>query len=825
MQIPGNSTDADILNSFSQDSNEYELDLASNSRLAKDFENAHGEIDWGSFTFGSSPLFTRGIGHHYFGRRRDEQWKRIIYGSILHTGCKKLVSLDMKYIVVDDEQIPDDPINNIYWTSGDSHAKASNRIFQLLKLSSDYLSETDPVDWSAASVANAMQFRLAKPAKYKPEFVEGFIGKGTFEYSERLNYDSDADFVIPLSSMKGNKLPLGNYVDRIILGYVFESEWRSAKTGWMLFQHFTWDTLIADGIVSNIEQICIEFANAYNSIEKLAELLRIDYMDRKENAESYSEEEIDILEEYEDKFLKIVRSDRTGILLSHPFIVQNLQQRLRKQWLVLAKSGGVRFYSFMTMPDESLADYNVWDDEEQKNFCIEGRVCCCPDLDEGEYIMFVNPMRNWGDCQIWENKHEGLFTNRRGIVAAPNKLFLTLGRDFDGDFVQMMHVEEYPNIAQAVKKFELPPKVRKLPKEKISGNLQEIAVNSMSNATGLVAALQGIAIAHGLANAPFTVPIGGTFTEETEMTIIEFLGQELQIAVDSLKSSTPNNMAGIQKLQQYFKELGKEIPWQKGFKDPQVYLTKICPVANNAEDTISKLVNLVNSLWKQAQLPESTSPSGFRDVLFKSFSFDSNQEQIATKYRDEYRQFMAEAIAYKETTESSRKIQEVLEYFREEKPKILSIINQNTGQIYEHFSWVKAFWDVCHRAESGKGGVVFQMFTDEICEELMQERIDYRKIQIMGVQYNEVPNFASYQNQSILFRFLLKQHPTGLPKRPDGTRPKDKDGNIIKTLKWRTVCQMQNPATAEWLLLGFVLAVWIGPPTATTGWPDITSTR
>jgi hypothetical protein len=528
------------------------------------------------------------------------------------------VGVNLDFIVTDDEQITDDPTNVIQLDTGDSHAKYTALLFQLLGLDSTYLGETDYSDWEGENIKNPLQFRaIFRMPRLKGGIVPGVIGKGTFDYSEKLTSTGvDADFAVPLSSLKGNKLPLGYHNERCLVGYVFESEWRNAKTGWMLFQYFKWETLEADGIVDKIIERCTELRDAYSSVVQLSKLLRIDYADRKENHESYSEEDEKDLEEYEDKFIKIVTADQHGKLLQHPFVIENIKDRLRKQWLTLAKSGGVRFYSFMTMPDESLAHYNVWDDPVEKNFCVDGRVCCCPDLEEGEYLLFVNPMRNWGDVQVWENKHEGQYVRRSGIVAAPNKLFLTLGRDFDGDFVQIMHVEEFPNIAQAVREFEQPPKVRKLPKEKITGHLQQIAVNSMSNYAGLVAFLQGTAIAHGFAYHPFTVPVGGIYTEEEEMTIIEFVGQELQIAVDSLKSATPNNKAGIDKLMEFFKSQGLEIPWQRGFKDREVYRSKTCPVDESHEDTISKMVKLVNSYWREAAIPGSIAPREFKDTLF-----------------------------------------------------------------------------------------------------------------------------------------------------------------------------------------------------------------
>jgi hypothetical protein len=96
------------------------------------------------------------------------------------------------------------------------------------------------------------------------------------------------------------------------------------------------------------------------------------------------------------------------------------------------------------------------------------------------------------------------------------------------------------------------------------------------------------------------IPPGGMQTEPKEMSIIDFLSQELQIAVDSLKSAYPNNDKGLQAVTEYLDSLGDagKIPWLKDFKEKEVYLSRPCEVANDAIDTISRLVKVVNRYWR-----------------------------------------------------------------------------------------------------------------------------------------------------------------------------------------------------------------------------------
>jgi hypothetical protein len=208
-EIPATTKDPSLLNPFVVDKDRYTLDLASNSR------------NNGRFTFNLAP-----IGKDYCGTKTIDQGKRIIYDSLLHTGCKHLVGQKINYVVVDDElkdaqgNPQDDPTNKRHWKTGDSHGKASRSFMELLGVGTVETDiETDP--------EIPLQFRIASFKKW--------VAKGTSAYNPELD-DSGFDLVIPLSSLKGNKAELGNYTDKLLCGLVFEGDQRTAKAGWMLFQ-------------------------------------------------------------------------------------------------------------------------------------------------------------------------------------------------------------------------------------------------------------------------------------------------------------------------------------------------------------------------------------------------------------------------------------------------------------------------------------------------------------------------------------------------------------------------------------------------------------
>jgi len=707
-EVPTTAKNPNLLNPFKYKGVEFKLDLASGART-------HGR-----FTFNNEP-----VGASYYGEAEEEQWKRIIYGSILHTACKNILYTTLKILIIDDEEDETDPEG---YLTGDSHAKCTKNL--LLSLRAAVNPDMEP---GLLNPERPVQFRLA--------IAKTLVGKGTVAHSEKVDA-SPYDLVLPISCLKGKKLPVGAKVTkRVYIGIVFEAEQRRAKPGWMFFQWFSFETLEQDGIISRMEDKCEQLATAYNDIAVLAELLRIDGAEEEEE-EIVEDNGIESEVEYVDNMIKIVRADKNGLLITHPWIVSRITDRLRTMWLNLAKAAGVRFHSVMTQPDESLAHYHTVNPDGS----ITGqKVFCAPNYPEGEYIMFINPMRHWGDTQLWENKHEGSYANATGVLAAPRLLLLSLGRDTDGDFVQMIESSEYPAMREAIANFSDSPNVEKLPKVALSGNLRSIALRSMNDKTGIVASLLGRARAANAENIVMLIPAGGGQEQDKEMRVIDFLSQQLQIAVDSLKSAYPNNDAGLTAVRQLLDGMEAQVPWLKGFKDPEVYKSKKCPVSPNAVDTISRLVRKVNSYWVPADLEASATVSAFHDTLYGEDSGiepDDNQINIANEIRVLYGVEMSQAIKWKDNNEGdTTRIRQVTAKFRELKNDILELLNPDTDEPYEPQTWAAAFWRSSHKSEDprSKAGAVFTMFTDELSKHLMEieEREEPKILTAYGVQHGE----------------------------------------------------------------------------------------
>jgi len=744
-EIPQNSKNAALLNSFSNKADRYELDLASNSR------------NHGRFTFNLAP-----VGKEYYGANKSEQWKRVIYGSILHTGCKHLVGADFKYVVVDDTLrnnlgVPqDDPVNKRHWGSGDSHAKGSAYFMELLGAGTVEIEEDGERD-----ITIPLQFRIAAFKKW--------VAKGTIAYNPDLD-DSPYDLVIPWSSLKGNKPALGNYSDRLLCGLVFEAETRRAKAGWMLFQWFDYETLEQDKIITRLIVKCEKLAAARSSIQELASLLRIDQSEAKQESKQ-DESGLQSEAEYVNTAMEAIENDTRGKLLLHPYITDKVIERLAKMWLNFAKAAGVRFWSLMSQPDPYLEKYELTDNKGKTTFTE--KVFCAPSMKTGEYIVFCNPMRHWGDCQLWMNKHEGTYVNGSGLMAGSTKLMLSLGRDFDGDFVQLIASKEYPGLRAAIANFSKPPAVKKFSKRSLPGTLQQVAINSMTDKTGIVASLLGRARAAGAENIPLLIPPGdgekldlknGETLEPKQMAIINFLSQELQIAVDSLKSSYPNNDPGLKVVTDYLNTLGDvgQVPWLKGFKDDAVYKTKPCPVSETAPDTVSQLVRLVNSYWQAANFETNLHLNSFRQSLFANYHVTEEQQEYAFEQRNQYARDMEVAIQWKLANDGdTRKIREVTANHQAMRDRVIAKLTKPDGELFSIDTWAAAYWRVVHTVKEdsrGKGSLVFNLFAEQIMKELREGAEAPSFVEVYGV-HREVPNHWSkkkWTGERVQVRIVLR---------------------------------------------------------------------
>lgn len=715
------------------------LDFASNSR-------SHGQFFY--------TLKGVELGAHYIADGADK-WKRIVYGSLCMTTCKRLNLFPSKFVVTDDTKPIDDPVHDIEWDTGDSHGKVDSTVSLLLNLG-------EQIDTADQAIELAYQFRLGIHAKLSNKMVGqrqvGILAKGTVANNSLMDMNSlGVDSAYPLSSFKAYKPTLGEIVDcpKLIVGTVFESELRQSDPNWQFLQWFSWDDLQQEGLVADVEQKAIRLRDAVSDAKEIARLLRIEAFSEYDN---YDESQGMMTEVgYVSDAMRIIANDKFGLLLTHPYLVRRIKEHTQEMWKRLLRTATIKFHSLMCQPDESLPM------AKDANGKIIEKVCCAKSLPEGEYIVFCSPTRHWGDIQVWENRHIGAYTNVQGVVAVRTELASTMGRDFDGDFVSLIEASKYPHLASVIKGWSEPPTTVKFPKVAIKGTLAEIAASQMQTLTGITALLlaQAVDLGASVYNAEVMIPPGGEDKEPQYpklMKIIDFLSQQVQISVDAPKSAYPNNEPGIKEVQRFIERQAQgahggegAAAWWFGIKDPDVYLYEPCPTNSTSNTLMNRMAQFINVFWQASTLAEGV-PENFQATLFGSVTAPKWVENEAEALRNEWRRQFASIAAITDRMESpaaertrSLMIRQVVAFFRERKEDLLSMEDPLTNEYASERQWAAAVWRIAHTAKTGSAGLPFVIFADEIIRELLDTPEPANQFRVIATQHSPLSPTAPAQ--------------------------------------------------------------------------------
>lgn len=621
-------------------------------------------------------FFVRGDNTDCFSRFFGSPSNCINYGSNLVTNCSNVFELKVTILVVPDGE----------YGTGDCHGKCSKdfafgvvgqlqRPFQFraaVKASEVKLEKLDEPCFKDPSLCTENTDEEGSSNFLSPDSLHSWVAKGTIAFS----FDTGGyDLVLPESCFKGNKVKPGVYNPKTLyFGVVHQAEVRHVKMSYSVTQYLPWSAVEADILPGTIAQ-AHKLVRLESNTRELASFL---YADKALDCEEECDEEDT---RYISPVAQIVEADVHGQLIEHPWVVRHVREMLRKRWLRLATAGAVQFQSCMTMPDDSLGD----------------RIVCIPHLPEGEVIVFPYPCRWKWDLQVWQNVHSDKWRGYEGIIAGSHSTMLTLGRDFDGDFVQFLPANLLPNVAAAVKEFGGAPELTKPAKRKNDGTLGEIAVRSMDNCVGLITWLIAAAWANG------------------SHKLIPRLAQELQIEVDSLKNV---QRADRRWLDDVSSSMYGKIPlWLSSYKDEPVFMAYAIPC--NGDDTISRLATQVSIIWKQF-VPKERSLIEFRD-LFPA-CFPDSWRIKASNRRDEYQRKIKAAV------KGGVSIASVIEELRE--------LGSSVPEQHK-FTAASAFWHVAHVQKSGTASFVFHAFLDQICEQLKD--VHFSKLQIVGSRYGDYP--------------------------------------------------------------------------------------
>lgn len=738
--------------------------------MLRDFEKLSLDFASGSRTHGYFTFTNGNIGGKYFGK--SNSMGRINYGSLLMTECRVLYALkDIKIEILEEDSAEGKALG-----LGDSHGKISPTLLAKLSVPADPNPDdpaADQVGPSERDTSIPIQFRLTVP--------NVIIAKGTLAAEPKVT-ERGVDLILPKSCFKAKKPDVGvREKVSLVLGVVFEAEDRSAKGGQMLWQWYSKDALATDVLPYTLEE-AEKLSDAVKDIHSLAAALSVKEEIAADEDFFVDDQNLDDPEEgtsrdYRDVVLEVVIADKFGQLTRHPYLVQRVRDRLRKRWVRLALNGAVIFRSLMYLPLDTIGEH----------------VFIAYDLPVGSYIIFRNPVRHWGDIKIWKNiKSQYADAKFKGVAMMSHTTAAQVAGDFDGDFGQFDNVNNMKVIAKETKEFPEKYKdslsdtlIEKPGKKAITGSLAAVAIRSMDSKVGLVANL--IMRAQATSTIAYTVTIknwshaeGKHTGGETTMTVLEFLGQELQIAVDRLKNDLYHDDDGIKQVQQIVNSLPQP-PWIDDRKKKEVYLerpmyTRVAggePTWNYSgqlpPDSVSFMIDEVNQRW--VQLSDYMEHVSYYRNLFpnsdtKNAPYTADMIQAARNLNQSYGKRMAQAAQLGDAGnfDEAKKLRESvfkdIDAYKEKLVTACTYAEKTTdleGLIftgYESgvkvledgtlvpatlFDWCCAFWDACHgkgSSELATGGLVFRMFPDQIIEQLDVPGVN--QVRIIGCSYYEL---------------------------------------------------------------------------------------
>jgi hypothetical protein len=590
---------------------------------------------------------------------------QINYGSILLTECQMFYSIEaINILIVRDKENQTD----------DCHGKIAHKLLNRLRQSGDFIIPANT------------------PFQFRAGIADAWVAKGTLQ----VDFHPEAiDLVLPLSCFKGRKPELGlQTLESLKLGIVNFAQKRRVKTSYTVWQWFSPEAIASD-ILPTAQRNAEALVEVQSDVQKLCEILQTEQWTDDEDSEEEDVADGKVLSE-------IVKHDIHSQLLEHPYVVRKIEDVVRRRWLTLATSGGVKFSSFMAQPCPELGELEM----------------SIPEMPEGEYVGFRYPIRDRHDLQIWTNKHiKGL--NQQGTVYVnPDIARDYCGMDFDGDTFCVKAVEKLPEIAKEIRANHIKPSTFKPDKVPVQGTLAEIALRSTENQIGLITYYLATAWATG------------------NHEYIPGLAQEVQIAVDRLKSDLSHD-------QTFLDAVGKALPkldWLIDRKQQGVYgsyydsqqrckmSARPMEASGEYSDAISCLIQAVNAVWQPVDLHERTLLE-FRELFDKP---SDRLYQRAIARRDEYTSKIREAMKLNGDRESRKRILRAAVQWAKNVGETLRTKSEKTAHACS-----AAMWHASHNGDHGTASIVFNMFLPEICDRLHDNQLI--QMQIVGAQYGEFP--------------------------------------------------------------------------------------
>lgn len=501
--------------------------------------------------------------------------KRITHGSILFSECRKMFSIPGLTYQVSPDSAPG---------LGDCHGMISETLYKLIQ--AEY--------WMPDNTG--IQFRFGVRDKWTAKGV-------VLPYPDSY-LPAGCHLVLPDSSFKAACPELDvSQTDDCFFGILHTSKKRRFATSHQVLQCFT--TPSAQGYLAGKcrESMgnLLELRNDHRCFAQsmLENIVYRDGMDSEELQQAVDDDD-------SMKLLHIAAKDKYAQLWGHHSLVTVLNRLFRRRCVDIATGKFLSATGLTATPLDNLKQGYVFSNS----------------LPTGEYISFRYPVRHYGDIRLVKvvnpnnpldvngkvvdvNKristalkggqskltaHQRLFVDRMwvGTFAINPAYALEVGMDFDGDMVAFMSASEHPLLTKEVKAWKPLPVIEKPAKKAHNKSVIEVAVDSMSNQVGILAALMSNCRLYNLTSefAP--------------------LGEQIQLVVDSLKSDTGVDFGYIKKLSAKVRKLIDHdvdqgaIPWTQIYKDEDIFLNPnaIPTMADRHQhDTITQFFSIVSDMF------------------------------------------------------------------------------------------------------------------------------------------------------------------------------------------------------------------------------------
>lgn len=459
----------------------------------------------------------------------------------------------------------------------------------------------------------------------------------------------------------------------------------------------------------------------------------------------------------ESRWISLLRSDKYGQLIETPKFRKFATDYIANQWRDLAIKGGYNHNSGMAMPCDRLTRGTI----------------CVPHLPEGDVILTRYPIVNSDNIRLYSNIHDPELKKTRNVVwIHPKDAEEYHQADFDGDQLMVSPASKLPNIAQET--LWEPTRIRSRDRHEFRYlfSKETLSVDALEWAEELKTRFQE-------ARDEIKERVGDdreAFNEE-----LGKLYESYRAEIDELFSTSEERFVSrADKLRQCVasRREGAAALWHTQHTRPELdrHRKDCLKLAEQMEITFS--------FEHDYELPSVALP---QDIYVLSVPFGAG----AIKWKESLEQ---KGIKFDATIHPQLPLIEFA--LKDLSPKIVDKLVAKFGENINDLDELNIPKDLriippadhswaTSRQDSGVGALAYNLFTEEVCQQLQDFQFD--EIKVLGIKYNHFANenFSSKQwkKRSVTLEVGVFELPESHPEfyRYNGTPILQIDGKNLGT--------------------------------------------